>query len=50
MTLLVACPNCELGRQVRSEFWSADFGTNGAAIALPFLLVILASWQLSRRY
>jgi hypothetical protein len=34
-----ACPDCALGRQVRSELWHDHFLYNFTLAALPFLLV-----------
>jgi hypothetical protein len=35
----VACPNCSVGRQARSEVWNSDFGFNLSVALLPFLLI-----------
>jgi uncharacterized membrane protein len=38
-----ACPNCELGRQARSEVWTSGFGANLIGALLPFLVVAITS-------
>jgi hypothetical protein len=38
-TSVEACPNCEAGRQARSEVWSDDFGFNLSVTLLPFLVI-----------
>ena len=35
----MACPNCAVGREARSEVWNRDFAFNLAVALLPFLLI-----------
>ena len=35
----IACPNCAVGRQARSEVWNEDFGFNLFVALLLFLVI-----------
>lgn len=40
-----ACPDCDLGRVARNQFWSDGFAVNLAVALAPFLLIAaLAAW------
>jgi hypothetical protein len=41
--LVASCPDCELGRQARRDFWNDAPAYYAAVIVLPFALVALVS-------
>jgi hypothetical protein len=47
---IASCPSCPLGREVQRDFWSRDLGFNAGATLLPFLLVILTVFCVSRHF
>jgi hypothetical protein len=42
---VLACPNCAVGREARSEVWDDQFARNLAYALLPFVVIGLVSLQ-----
>lgn len=42
------CPNCRIGQEARRDFWAGDWGYHLAAVALPFVMVLLCTHWLAR--
>jgi hypothetical protein len=43
-----ACPDCDVGRIARHQFWNDHFARNLLAGLAPFLVVIAATWIAER--
>lgn len=43
-----ACPDCEIGRAMRTQLWRDDFSVHLAVVLLPFALIAAASMWADR--
>jgi hypothetical protein len=38
-----ACPDCDIGRVARTQFWNDNFGTNLAVALAPFVVIAIVT-------